>query len=128
MSHISAVALVVPDYQDGLDFYVGKLGFELIDDIDIGGGKRWVQVAPPGGETRLLLAKASGPEQTAAIGRQTGGRVGFFLKVDDFLEMHARMIAADVTFEEDPRDEPYGMVAVFRDPWGNRWDLLGPAL
>lgn len=128
MSHISAVALVVPDYQDGLDFYVGKLGFDLIDDIDMGGGKRWVQVAPPGGETRLLLAKASGPEQTAAIGRQTGGRVGFFLKVDDFHEMHARMIAADVTFEEDPRDEPYGMVAVFRDPWGNRWDLLGPAL
>jgi len=127
MSHISAVALVVPDYQDGIDFYVGKLGFDLIENTEIGPDKRWVLVAPPGGETRLLLAKASGTEQEAAIGNQTGGRVGFFLHVDDFAKTHATMIQAEVTFEEDPRQEPYGMVAVFRDPWGNRWDLLGPA-
>ena len=123
---ISAVALVVPDYDAAVAFYVGALGFELRSDEDQGGGKRWVTVAPPGAETALLLARAANPRQTAAIGSQTGGRVGFFLHTDDFDRDHARMTAAGVVFEEAPRDAPYGRVAVWRDPFGNRWDLIGP--
>lgn len=122
--HLSAVALVVPDYDAGIAFYVGKLGFELIEDTQQTQTKRWVLIAPKGAQTRLLLAKADGPEQTAAIGNQTGGRVGFFLHTDDFKADHTRMKAAGVHFEEAPRHEPYGSVAVFRDPFGNRWDLL----
>ncbi|SMY09680.1 VOC family protein [Flavimaricola marinus] len=122
--HIHALTLVVPDYDQGIAFYVDKLGFELRADTDMGNGKRWVMVAPPGGQTALLLAKASGPDQEAAIGNQTGGRVGFFLMSDDFKADHARMLASGVHFEEDPRHEAYGSVAVWRDPFGNRWDLL----
>lgn len=122
-SHISALALVVPDYDSGIAFYVGKLGFRLCDDIDQG-HKRWVTVEPLGGGTRLLLARAEGPQQIAAIGNQAGGRVFLFLQTDDFKRDHAAMLAAGVTFEEDPRTEPYGTVAVWRDPFGNRWDLL----
>lgn len=126
--HLHAVTLVVPDYAEGLAFYVDVMGFDLIEDTDLGGGKRWVMVAPPGArETRLLLARAVTEEQRAAIGNQTGGRVGFFLHTDDFGAAHGRLLAAGVAFEEAPRHEPYGTVAVFRDPFGNRWDLLQPA-
>ncbi len=115
--------LVVPDYNAARDFYVDALGFELIEDTDMGSGKRWVVVEAAGGG-RLLLAKASGAQQNAAIGNQTGGRVGFFLQTDDFTECHKRFTAAGVTFHEQPRHEAYGTVAVFSDPFGNRWDLI----
>ena len=121
---ISAIALVVPEYAAGIDFYVGALGFDLTSDLDMGDEKRWVTVQPPGGGTALLLARAVSPAQAAAIGNQTGGRVGFILTTDDFARDHAAYLAAGVTFEEDPRTEPYGTVAVFCDPFGNRWDLL----
>jgi catechol 2,3-dioxygenase-like lactoylglutathione lyase family enzyme len=124
-AHISAIALVVPDYDVAIDFYVGKLGFHLTEDIDQG-RKRWVTVEPPGGGPRLVLARAEGADQTAAIGNQAGGRVFLFLATDDFARDHAAMLAAGVTFEEAPRHEPYGSVAVWRDPFGNRWDLIGP--
>ena len=121
---ISAVALVVPDYDEAIAFYVGRLGFELRSGPNQGGGKRWVTVAPPGGGAALVLAKANGHPQTQAIGNQTGGRVGFFLQTDDFTRDHAAMLAAGVMFEEAPRHEIYGSVAVWRDPFGNRWDLI----
>lgn len=122
--HLHAITLVVPDYDAAIEFYRDAMGFDLIEDTDLGGGKRWVLVAPAGGQTRLLLAKAVTDRQRAAIGAQTGGRVGFFLHSDDFSADHARLQAAGVVFEETPRHEPYGTVAVFRDPFGNRWDLL----
>lgn len=119
------MALVVPDYDAALEFYVGRLGFTLVEDTDMGHGKRWVLVAPPGArETHLLLARAVTEHQSARVGDQTGGRVFLFLHSDNFDRDHARMLAAGVAFEEAPRDEPYGRVAVFRDPFGNRWDLL----
>ena len=123
---IMAIALVVPDYDEALAFYVGKLGFRLIEDIPQGPGKRWVTVAPPGnlGGTMLLLARAATPNQEQAIGDQSGGRVFLFLETDDFARDHAAMLAAGVTFEDEPRHETYGSVAVWRDPFGNRWDLL----
>ncbi len=124
-SRISAIALVVPEYEAALAFYVGRLGFRLVEDIDQG-RKRWVTVEPPGGGTRLVLARAEGEAQTAAIGNQAGGRVFLFLETDDFARDHAAMLAAGVAFEEAPRHEPYGSVAVWRDPFGNRWDLIGP--
>jgi catechol 2,3-dioxygenase-like lactoylglutathione lyase family enzyme len=122
---ITALALVVPDYDSALAFYVGKLGFRLTEDIPQG-PKRWVTVEPPGGGPRLLLAKAEGPRQSAAIGNQTGGRVFLFLATDDFARDHAAFTAAGVVFEEAPRHEAYGTVAVWRDPFGNLWDLIGP--
>jgi catechol 2,3-dioxygenase-like lactoylglutathione lyase family enzyme len=126
--HISAVTLLVPDYDAGIAFYVGSLGFTLVEDRAMGPTKRWVLVAPPGSrETRLLLAKADGPAQVARVGDQTGGRVGFFLTTDDFARDHAAMLANGVTFREAPRHEPYGTVAVFEDPFGNAWDLIEPA-
>ncbi len=121
---LSLVAIVVPDYADGIAFYAKTLGWTLKADIDQGGGKCWVVVSPPAGGTSLLLAKAVGPRQTAAIGNQTGGRVGFFLETDNFARDHAAMLSAGVEFEEEPRHEPYGTVAVWRDPFGNRWDLI----
>ncbi len=122
---LHTVALVVPDYDQAIAFYVDCVGFRLLDDIDLGDGKRWVRVAPPGDDSSsLLIAKAVEEQQSAAIGNQTGGRVGFFLATDDFARDHARMLAAGVEFEETPRHEPYGTVAVWRDPFGNRWDLL----
>ena len=124
-ARISALALVVPDYDAAIAFYVGKLGFTLTDDVDQG-RKRWVTVEPPGGGVRLVLARAEGDAQQAAIGNQAGGRVFLFLTTDDFARDHARMIAAGVAFEEAPRHEPYGTVAVWCDPFGNRWDLIGP--
>ena len=125
--HIACFALVVADYDDAIDFYVRKLGFELLEDIDMGQGKRWVRVAPRGAQTAILLARAANDEQRAAIGRQTGGRVGFFLHTDDFARDHAAMLAHGVRFLEAPRHEAYGIVAVFEDLHGNRWDLLEPA-
>ena len=124
-ARISALALVVPDYDAAIAFYVGTLGFRLVEDIDQG-RKRWVTVEPPGGGVRLVLARADDETQRAAIGNQAGGRVFLFLQTDDFAGDHARMQAAGVVFEEAPRHEPYGSVAVWRDPFGNRWDLLGP--
>jgi catechol 2,3-dioxygenase-like lactoylglutathione lyase family enzyme len=124
-TRVSALALVVPDYDIAIAFYVGTLGFRLTEDIDQG-AKRWVTVEPPGGGVRLLLARAEGPAQAAAIGNQAGGRVFLFLQTDDFARDHAAMLAAGVSFEEPPRHEPYGTVAVWRDPFGNRWDLIGP--
>lgn len=125
---IARIALVVPDYDPAIDFYCGKLGFELLEDTDMGEGKRWVLVRPRGAtETALLLAKADGDRQQAAIGNQTGGRVGFFLFTDDFARDHQAMLSAGVTFLEEPRHELYGSVAVFTDPFGNTWDLLQPA-
>ena len=121
---ISLVTLVVPDYDDAIGFYVGKLGFDLLEDTDLGDGKRWVRVAPKGGGTALLLARATKPEQEAAIGRQTGGRVGFFLQTDDFARDHADYCAKNVEFLEEPRREAYGIVVVFTDPFGNKWDLV----
>lgn len=121
---ITLFAIVVPDYDAGLAFYAGTLGWSVTSDLDQGGGKRWVVVSPPGGGTSVLLAKAVGADQTAAIGNQTGGRVGFFVQTDDFARDHAAMLAAGVDFEEAPRVEPYGIVAVWRDPFGNRWDLI----
>lgn len=123
---IAIFTIVVPDYDAGIAFYVGKLGFELLEDTPRGPGKRWVRVAPAGAETAILLAKADGPKQDAAIGNQTGGRVGFFLHTDDFARDYAAMKAAGVVFKEDPRHEVYGCVVVFQDPWGNLWDLIEP--
>ncbi|MFD0908936.1 VOC family protein [Ruegeria arenilitoris] len=122
---LHAVTLVVPDYDDAIAFYTKTLRFRLTQDIDLGEGKRWVLVTPPGSDgAALLLAKADGDSQRAAIGIQTGGRVGFFLRTDDFARDHADMLANGVRFEEEPRYEPYGIVAVWQDPFGNRWDLI----
>lgn len=128
MSHLALTALVVRDYDEAVAFFTGALGFELREDSPRGDGTRWVVVAPPGSrESALLLARAATPAQAERIGDQTGGRVGFFLYTDDFGRDHRRMTAAGVVFEEEPRREPYGTVAVFRDLYGNRWDLLQPA-
>ncbi|MGV6803763.1 MAG: VOC family protein [Ruegeria sp.] len=122
---LHAVTLVVPDYDDAIAFYTETLRFQLTQNIDLGEDKRWVLVTPPGsGGTALLLAKAEGLEQRKAIGHQTGGRVGFFLKTDDFARDHADMLSKGVFFEETPRHEVYGIVAVWQDPFGNRWDLI----
>jgi len=126
--HLAALALVVRDYDEAIAFYVGSLGFDLTADRDMGGGKRWVEVAPPGSrETRLILARAANEAQAARVGDQTGGRVFLFLHTDDFQRDHARYAAAGVRFVEVPRREPYGTVAVFEDLYGNRWDLIEPA-
>lgn len=122
---LAAVSLIVPDYEPALEFYVDRLGFTLIEDVDQG-RKRWITLAPPGGGCRLVIARADGPEQRAAIGRQGAGRVWLFLQTDDFARDQAALLAAGAVFEEAPRSEPYGTVAVWRDPFGNRWDLIAP--
>ena len=122
--HLALISILVPDYDTGIAFFVGQMGFDLIEDTDLGDGKRWVRVGPAGAQTAFLLAKAVGVEQVAAIGMQGGGRVWLFLQTDDFAHDHAAMIGKGVLFEEAPRDESYGQVAVFRDPFGNRWDLI----
>ena len=125
MAHLGLVTLVVRDYDAAIAFYVSVLGFDLVEDSPVGDGKRWVVVRPPGArEAGVLLAKAVTEEQVTRIGDQTGGRVGWILNTDDFDRDFARMTAAGVAFEEAPRREPYGMVAVFQDLYGNRWDLL----
>jgi len=122
--HLALLSILVPDYAAGIDFFVGQMGFELREDTDLGNGKRWVRVAPKGAQTEFLLAKAVGERQVAAIGEQGGGRVWLFLQTDDFARDHTAMLASGIRFEEAPRDEPYGQVAVFGDPFGNRWDLI----
>ena len=122
---LATVTPLVPNYDEGIDFFVGTLGFQLVEDTDLGDGKRWVVVLP-GKDAALLLAKASDESQRVAIGQQTAGRVGFFLKTDNFADTHARFTAAGVTFLEEARAEPYGTVSVFSDPFGNRWDLIEP--
>jgi len=124
---LSLVALVVRDYDEAIDFYVGVLGFDLTEDTDQGGGKRWVVVTPSGGGAGLLLARAVTPDQAARIGDQTGGRVFLFLNTDDFTGDHARFSQAGARFVREPREEPYGIVAVFEDLYGNLWDLIQPA-
>ncbi|MBB5753213.1 VOC family protein [Prosthecomicrobium pneumaticum] len=123
MPALATVALLVRDYDEAIAFYVGALGFTLIEDVPLG-AKRWVVVAPAGGGARLLLARAEGPAQMARIGDQTGGRVFLFLETDDFDRDHAAFTAAGVRFIETPRREAYGTVAVFEDLYGNRWDLI----
>jgi len=123
-SHIGAFALVVDDYDRAIAYYTGMLGFELREDSPREDGKRWVLVAPPGAQTAILLAKAANDQQQACIGKQAGGRVGYFLHTDDFSRDHALFLARGVHFCEAPRHEPYGSVAVFEDLYGNRWDLL----
>ena len=120
---LAHVSLLVPDYDTALRFFLG-IGFECREDTDLGRGKRWLRVAPPGAETEILLAKAVGPAQEAAIGAQGGGRVWLFLESVDFDTDLARLIAQGAIIEGAPRDEPYGRVVVWRDPWGNRWDLI----
>jgi len=130
MSHLALVALVVRDYDTAIRFFVDVLQFELVEDTpsltNDGRPKRWVVVRPTGGETGILLAKADGEPQHAIAGQQFAGRVGLFLRVDDFDATYQRMIDAGVRFVSPPRDEAYGRVAVFMDLEGNRWDLLGP--
>lgn len=123
MQRLAHIALLVRDYDEALAFYVGKAGFELVGDTDMGGGKRWVLVRPPGSDAGLLLARAVG-DQIEAVGRQAGGRVFLFLETDDFARDHARMTAAGVRFLDAPRHEPYGTVAVFEDLYGTKFDLI----
>jgi catechol 2,3-dioxygenase-like lactoylglutathione lyase family enzyme len=131
MPQLELVALIVREYQPAIDFFVNVLQFELVEDVpsltNDGRPKRWVVVRPVGGATGILLARADGERQQAIVGEQFAGRVGFFLRVDDFEEAYARMVAGGVRFVTAPRFEPYGQVAVFLDIEGNRWDLLGPA-
>ena len=122
---IAQLALLVRDYDEAIAWFTGALGFTLAEDAPLGAGKRWVRVVPPGArECGLLLARAAGPEQLAAVGRQSGGRVFLFLHTDDFGRDHAAMKARGVRFIEEPRHEAYGTVAVFEDLYGNRWDLV----
>jgi catechol 2,3-dioxygenase-like lactoylglutathione lyase family enzyme len=127
--HIESVAILVDDYDDAIAFFVDALGFELIEDTpsltNDGRKKRWVVVRPPGATTAILLAQVDGERQTAGVGEQTAGRVGFFLRVDDFDVSYQRMVEHGVRFLTEPRIESYGTVAVFLDVAGNKWDLLG---
>jgi catechol 2,3-dioxygenase-like lactoylglutathione lyase family enzyme len=125
---IGLVSLVVPEYDEAIAFYVGVLGFNLVEDSFVPEqNKRWVVVAPPGStETRLLLARAANPEQSSRVGNQTGGRVFLFLYTDDFARDYDAFKARGVVFVREPSQQPYGTVAVFQDPWGNLWDLLQP--
>ncbi len=130
MPYLELVALVVREYDPAIKFFVNVLDFELVEDVpsttNDGRPKRWVIVRPRGAQTGFLLARADGEQQSAIVGAQFAGRVGLFLRVDDFESTYSRMCAAGVTFVHPPRSEPYGQVAVFRDLEGNRWDLLGP--
>ena len=122
---IGAISLVVRDYEESIAFYTQKLRFNLIEDTDLGDGKRWVRVAPPGStETSLLLAQAASPEQVQTIGNQSGGRVFLFLQTNDFWRDYNAMKANGVSFLEQPRQEAYGTVVVFEDLYGNKWDLI----
>jgi catechol 2,3-dioxygenase-like lactoylglutathione lyase family enzyme len=128
---VDKIAIVVDDYDQAIRFFTEALGFDLVEDspaLTTQGGrpKRWVVVRPPGAETGILLARADGERQVAAVGNQVAGRVGFFLQVEDFDAAYRRMTAAGVRFVTEPRDEPYGRVTVFLDISGNRWDLIGP--
>lgn len=122
---IAAVTLIVADYDEAITFFTHCLGFVLVEDTPVAPGKRWVMVRPPGGGTALLLAKAATAEQAARVGDQAGGRVFLFLQTDDFWRDFADFRDRSVQFVEEPREEPYGTVAVFLDLYGNRWDLVG---
>lgn len=122
---LAAVALLVRDYDEAIDWFVDRLGFTLGEDSDLGGGKRWVRVVAPGGGSDILLARATTPDQQAAIGCAGGGRVSFFLHTDDFDASYRRMRDKGVAFSEQPRSEAYGQVVVFTDLYGNKWDLVG---
>jgi predicted enzyme related to lactoylglutathione lyase len=130
MAELELVSIVVDEYDPAIEFFVEVLGFELVDDspslTNDGRPKRWVVVRPRGAVTGILLARADGEQQQLAVGNQVGGRVGFFLRVDDFETSYQRMVAAGVEFISEPRTEGYGRLAVFVDISGNRWDLLGP--
>lgn len=130
MAHLDQIALIITDYDEAIAFFVEKVGFELVEDspalTNDGRSKRWVVVRPAGGQTAILLAKADGKQQAAAAGKQFAGRVGLFLRVDDFDASYSRMRRAGVEFVTEPREEPYGRFAVWLDVAGNRWDLLGP--
>ena len=122
---IGSVALLVRDYDEALEFYAMKLGFEILENRTVGNDKRWVRLAPAGSRgTAILLAKATSKEQLERVGDQTGGRVFLFLETDDFHRDYQHLQRRGIVFEEKPRDEPYGTVAVFRDLYGNRWDLI----
>jgi catechol 2,3-dioxygenase-like lactoylglutathione lyase family enzyme len=124
---IGAVTLLVHDYDEAISFYTGNLRFRLVEDTTLGEGKRWVLLAPPGAlETRILLARAKSGEEEASVGCQAGGRVFMFLHTDDFARDHREMKKRGVKFNEEPRQEPYGTVAVFEDLYGNKWDLIMP--
>lgn len=124
---IAHIALVVRNYDEALAYFTAILDFEVLEDTPLGDGKRWVRVAPPGSRgTSLLLARAVNAEQSSRIGGQSGGRVFLFLHTDDFWRDYSAMKARGVTFEESPREETYGTVAVFKDLYGNRWDLIQP--
>lgn len=124
---IATLTFLVRDYDEAIAWFTGVLGFDLVEDTGMGGGKRWVLVAPHGpAGPRLLLARAATREQEAAVGRQAGGRVFLFLATDDFARDHAAMRARGITFREAPREEAYGTVAVFEDLYGNPWDLIEP--
>lgn len=126
---LHAVAIVVPDYDEAIAFYVGVLGFDLVEDTPLTTEKRWVLVAPRGSnESRLLLAKAANDRQRDAVGNQSGGRVFLFLHTDDFSRDYAKLVSAGVKFVREPSPETYGTVAVFEDPFGNLWDLIQPAV
>jgi lactoylglutathione lyase len=125
---IAQITYVVREYDEAIAFFTQKLGFTLVEDADMGAGKRWVVVRPPNSAgTAVLLARAATPEQTACIGNQAGGRVFLFLHTNDFHRDHSAMLANGIRFLEPPRSEPYGTVAVFEDLYGNKWDLLEPA-
>lgn len=130
-ARLSAIAVIVPDYDQAIAFYTKALGFRLAEDLPQvtpdGRAKRWVTLEPPGGGARLLLARADTDAQRAAIGNQCGGRVFLFLHTGNFARDQASLKAAGAVFEEEPRHEPYGIVAVWRDPFGNRWDLIQPS-
>lgn len=127
--YLGLVTIVVLDYDAAIRFYTEALGFDLVEDTDLGGGKRWVVVRPDGArQAGVLLARAVTAAQRNAVGNQTGGRVAMFLYTNDFDRDHALMCGAGVRFAEEPRDEPYGRVAVFEDLYGNRWDLIQPAV
>ena len=126
MARLSLTALLVRDYDEAIDWYSRFLGFRLVSDDDQGGGNRWVVIEDEAGRG-LLLAKAKRPEELAAVGNQHGGRVGFFLETDDFDAALDRLKSAGSDLDEEPRHEVYGTVVVFRDLYGNRWDLIEPA-
>ena len=126
MNRLGLVTYVAREYDEAIGFFVGKLGFTLVEDTDMGGGKRWVVVSAGEGAS-LLIARADGEQQEASIGNQSGGRVGFFLQTDNFDRDFAEWTARGVKFHEQPRREAYGTVAVFEDVYGNTWDLIQPA-
>src|ERR1035438_9262863 len=126
---IGGVSILVRDYDEAIAFYTGPLGFDVVEDTDLGGGRRWVILAPPGShEARILLARAKNEEELLAVGRQAGGRVFLFLHTDNFERDHGEMRRRGVKFNEQPRVEEYGTVAVFEDLYGNKWDLLMPGV